>query len=130
MRVYAVYERAGDTGHDADGITILVKEGFCWPAAIITLFWLLYHRLWVAALMVMVLLAGAGMAPVFFHGSEPYATLGLGALSVVLGAEGNNLRQYFLVLGGYSFTGVVVGRNEPEAAMRFFSTLGPRIYLS
>jgi len=129
MRVDAVYEQAGDTRHDANESTILVKEGFCWPAAIIPLFWLLYRRLWVVALTVMVLLAGAGVAPIFFHGSEPYAALGLVALSLVFGAEGNNLRQYFLVSEGYSFTGVVVGRNEPEAAMRLFSTLSPRIYL-
>tara|TARA_B100000029_G_scaffold515698_1_gene624047 strand:- start:1856 stop:2248 length:393 start_codon:yes stop_codon:yes gene_type:complete len=129
MRVYAVYEQAGETGRDAEEDVILVKEGFCWPVAFVPLIWLLYHRLWIVSLTVMVLLVGAGMAPVFFRGSEPYAALGLVALSLVFGAEGNNIRQYFLVSSGYSFTGVVVGRNEPDAAMRLFSALGPRIYL-
>jgi len=129
MRVYAVYKQAGDTGHGSSESTILIKEGFCWPAAIIPLFWLLYRRFWLVAFAVMVLLAGAGVASVYLHGSEPYAAFILVVLSLVFGAEGNNLRQYFLVSGGHSFTGVVVGRNEPEAAMRLFSTLSPEIYL-
>tara|TARA_A100001037_G_C14929055_1_gene535184 strand:- start:358 stop:750 length:393 start_codon:yes stop_codon:yes gene_type:complete len=129
MRVYTVYEQAGDTRFDGNQGIILIKEGFCWPAAIIPLFWLLYRRLWLPALAVVLLLGVAVVASTLFYGSEPYTVLSLVALSVVLGAEGNNLRQYFLISRGYSFVGVVVGRNEPEAEMRLFSIRGQRIYV-
>lgn len=129
MRVYAVYEKAGPTGSDAAEDVVLVKEGFCWPALFFALIWVLYHRLWLVAISMLIVLAGAGVALFFFRGGEPYVALGTLALALVLGAEGNNLRQYFLKGRGYSFTGVVVGRNEPEAALRLFSALGPRIYL-
>ena len=129
MRIYAVYEEAGSPSHDADEDVVLVKEGFCWPALFFSLIWVLYHRLWLIAITLVVLLAGIGAALFYFHGGENYVALGLIALALVLGVEGNNLRQYFLVSGGYSFSGVVAGRDVPEAELRLFSALGPRIYL-
>ena len=129
MRIYAVYEEAGSPGHDADEDVVLVKEGFCWPALFFSLIWVLYHRLWLVAITIVILLAGSGVAFVFLRGGESYVALGLIAVALVLGAEGNNLRQYFLVSGGHSFSGVVAGRDVPEAELRLFSALGPRIYL-
>jgi hypothetical protein len=129
MRIYAVYEEAGSPSHDADEDVVLVKEGFCWPALCFSLIWVLYHRLWLVAITIVILLAGSGVALVFLRGGESYVALGLIAVALVLGAEGNNLRQYFLVSGGHSFSGVVAGRDVPEAELRLFSALGPRIYL-
>ena len=129
MRIYAVYEEAGSPDHDADEDVVLIKEGFCWPAFFFSLIWVLYHQLWLVAITLVILFAGVGAALVFLHGGEAYAALGLIALALVLGVEGNNLRQYFLLRGGFSFSGVVAGRDVPEAELRLFSALGPRIYL-
>lgn len=129
MQVFAVYEKSGAPDHDADEDVVLVKEGFCWPAFFFSVAWLLHHRLWLPALAALILLIVMAVGLSFFRGAETYAALVMFALALILGAEGNNLRELFLRRSGCAFSGVVAGRSAPEAEMRLFSALGPRIYL-
>ena len=57
MRVYTVHILPGaDALEDAP---LLVREGFCWPAAIFTVFWALWHRMWLVAGLLFI----AGLVP-------------------------------------------------------------------
>ncbi|MBI4365233.1 MAG: DUF2628 domain-containing protein, partial [Deltaproteobacteria bacterium] len=79
MRLYSVHLRRH--GLDPDRDLVLVKEGFSWPAFLLSFLWALWQRLWLAAaviaaahvvLSITVILLGAD--PV----SEIALSLGLG----------------------------------------------------
>lgn len=129
MRVYAFYEKISGVGYAADEHVMLVKEGFCWPALFFFLIWPLYHRFWLITASLLCFSVGAIIVLYCFHGGEAWLVLGLVALALISGAEGNNLRQYDLTRRGYSFSGVVAGRDEREAELRLFAVLDSRGYL-
>lgn len=123
MAIYTVQRLESRADADLPAGTILIKEGFCWPALFVPSLWAIAHRLWlVLALMVLALLAllaGAGSLPGF-------AALALYLLGrVYLAVEANGLRRWTLFRKGYDLVGVVEGRSLEEAERRYFGTLSP-----
>jgi len=100
---------------------LFVKDGFCWPAFLIPVVWMLYRRMWV----VLCLYALFAVALEFIGrnlGAPTATALGiLGAL--YLGVEGNTLRRWSLARRGFDERGVVEGRSLDEAETRFFHRL-------
>ncbi len=121
MRIYTVHTLPGaDALEEAP---LLVREGFCWPAAIFTVFWALWHRMWLAA----VLLFVAGLVPsvLEYAGANPPVLLALSAgIFLIAGFSGNDWRRAKLRRLGYRFEGVVAA-SEEDAALRRWYDLNP-----
>ncbi|SHF59548.1 Protein of unknown function [Kaistia soli DSM 19436] len=96
---------------------VFVKDGFCWPALLITLPWMLYRRLFVEAALYVLAVTGLG-----FLGERigAPATLLAAALPLALGILGNDLRRFALRRRGYAPRGVASGANIDEAEIRYF----------
>ena len=67
MRSYTLHLPADARPGESLGLdrALLVRDGFSWPAFAFTVLWFLFHRLWLAALLVLVglvALAAAGIA--------------------------------------------------------------------
>jgi hypothetical protein len=91
----------------------LLPEAFSWAAAILGPFWLLLHRAWIPA----VLLLCVGIV-VSVATPEPATTvLGLG-LAWLTGLFGRDLCRWSLERRGFSLAQVVGGRTEDEALGR------------
>jgi hypothetical protein len=118
MRVYTIHYKPGSPSPDRDAL--LVKEGFCWPAALFSLLWALWHRLWLVAGLVfaadfvldlVLMLSGADGATRFVC---------VAALHVFIGYEANDWRRARLSRTGYREAGLVAAPNADAALRRFF----------
>jgi hypothetical protein len=117
-------------GHAADRLEraealVVVPDGFSWPAALLTPFWLLAHRLWLPFVGYLVAvgliegvlwLAGAG---------ESVAAWIVVGLHVLVGLEADSLRRWSLERRGYSYVGSVSGVTLDECERRFFDAWLP-----
>jgi hypothetical protein len=124
MKVFTVHEppdavsASPDRGR-LDRITF-VKEGFCWPALFVPMFWLLWHRMW------WVLLAwlAAGVSLAAIGNQMPETDLIIGVVSLLFGLwfalEANALRRWSLSRKGWRMLGVAAGRDREEAEQSFF----------
>ena len=119
MRIYTVLRRPAPTAVDPDAV--LVKEGFCWPAALLAPLWLLWHRQWLGlvaylavALILGVLSAVAGPA------AEIVFNLGL---AVLVGVSANDWRRWRLARQGYRLDEVVAAGSLAEAEAIYFAEL-------
>ena len=117
MRLFAVHLRR--FGLDPYRDMELVEEGFCWPAFFFSMFWALWHRLWLAAsilfgihLVVGLLIALSGPDPL----SQTVISIGLAA---VAGFIANDLRGWTLRRRGFVIAAVVVGKDRDAAEQRF-----------
>jgi hypothetical protein len=117
MRIYTVHYRPDAAGDDL----VLVKEGFCWPAFLLSTLWALWHRLWWVALGLAAMTAAIGAAGTAL-GLGPVAdtALSLGA-ALIVGFVANDLRRWTLARRGFSDEGVVVGDGEDSALRRFLA---------
>lgn len=105
---------------EAEGLdrAVLVRDGFSWPAFAFSVLWFLFHRLWLAALIVLaglVLLGASGYA----LGLPRAAGAAIAVLaSALIGLEAGSLRRWTLSRRGWAARDAVVARDAAEAEAR------------
>ena len=118
MRVYTYHERPGSSALLDE--PILIREGFSWAAAFFSVFWTLWHRLWLAAayLLVAVLALEAALA---LSGADPLVRVATTAgLAAIIGYCANDWRRAKLRRQGFGLAGVVTARSMDAARRRWF----------
>ncbi len=117
MRLYTVHVRRH--GPDADSDLVLIKEGFCWPAFFLWPLWALWHRLWLAALVLLVAnlaLSGVGMLLRLDGLSQGEVSVGF---AVIVGFVANDLRRRGLARRHFTLAAVVAAAGREAAEWRF-----------
>lgn len=99
--------------------TVFVRDGFSVVAFIVPLLWLLWHRLWIEALVLLAIAAGVAAASTFggLAGAEPFVSA---LVSLFVGLEGPDLRLRALARRGWREAGVVEAASRDEAEYRWF----------
>lgn len=127
MTVYTVHEPPtppADLFDRADSL-VFVREGFSWPAFLLTPFWLLANRLWLGLIGYIV---GVGVLQLllFLGGAGPrWTTWVLLGVHVLIGLESSTIRRWSLDRNGWRSIGSVVGRNWADCERRFFESWLP-----
>lgn len=118
MRIYTVHDRPGSLAPDRDAVS--VKEGFCWPAFFLTVLWALWHKLWRA--FVLMLVIGLGLeAVLYFAGADDVtATAARLGYSLIVGFGANDWRRHGLFVRGYRTLGIVAATGRDAALRRHF----------
>lgn len=120
MRIYTVHLPPRFADPDAE--PRLVKEGFCWPAAYLTVLWAVWHRMWVAAAILFAADAAIGFA-VAALGLDPLSRIAVAlGFFVFVGFHANDWRRRALKRRDYEEAGVVAAARA-EAALRRFIDL-------
>ncbi len=117
MRLYTVHVRRH--WPDADRDLVLIKEGFCWPAFFLGPLWALWHRLWLAALVLLVAdvaLSGAALLLRLDGLSQGMVSVGFAA---IVGFVANDLRRRALERRRFTFAAVVSAGGLEDAERRF-----------
>jgi Protein of unknown function (DUF2628) len=120
MTLYTVLappERAADAQPDPLKL-VFVKEGFCWPALVIPLAWLVFRRMWLILALYVAIAVGLTVLAQNIGGAIPTTIYVL--LRLLFALEGNGLRRWTLEGAGYRLFDVVEGRRLWEAELRYF----------
>jgi hypothetical protein len=120
MNTYTVHLRRH--GLDPDHDVVLVKEGFSWPAFFLSFLWALWHRLWLAAALIMAAQISISSC-IHFLRPDPLtqAAVVLG-VATIIGYLANDYRQEKLAQLGYAVDGVVSGLNKDHALRRYLDS--------
>jgi hypothetical protein len=123
MRVYTVHLRpsAELPGSDA----VLVKEGFCWPAFFVGILWALWHRMWLTAILFVLVLFAIDVATQLLALDPPTSGVLSLAAALLIGCGANDLRRRSLSRRGYHDAGIVAATTEDAAARRWFDLNPP-----
>ncbi|MAI11779.1 MAG: hypothetical protein CBD27_07125 [Rhodospirillaceae bacterium TMED167] len=96
-----------------------IKEGFCWPALFFSLFWSLWHRLWLVALGLIATNLAASVL-VFQSGANQAVSIIISfGIASLLGFMGNDLRRAKLEWRGFRERGIVLARTAESAVRRY-----------
>jgi hypothetical protein len=118
MAVYIVMEPPGGVGADAAADARLVRDGFSWPAFLVPPLWLLWHRLWLEALLAFAAMAALeALGEVSGHRAAGFA-MGL-LVSFFVGLEGQGMRLAALFRGGWREWGAVEAGSRDDAETRY-----------
>jgi uncharacterized protein DUF2628 len=131
MRIYTVHEpplRRRETAVNPDRFAF-VRDGFHFWAFLLGPLWMLWHRLWLA-LLIYVVLTTALHVGLFALGVSGAATFAVGFLiALLIGFEAATLRRWTYTRRGWQNLGPVVAPNLEAAEHRFFNSWVPRAVL-
>ena len=117
LRTYTVHLPQLAVRGDArvlDGAKI-VPDGFSWSAFAFTVLWFLYHRLWLAALLVLAFLVGTALGGRFL-GLAPVAGAAISLLAAgLIGLEASSLRRWTYGRRGLPARDAVIAASADEA---------------
>ena len=120
MRTYALHVPEGSVRGDPRALeqAHLVRDGFSWNAFAFTVLWFLRHRLWLAALLVLVGLVGLAFAGRAL-GLSPFAALIVtGLVSLLIGMEASSLRRWTYGRRGKPALDAVMASSQEEAELK------------
>jgi hypothetical protein len=117
MRLFAVHLRRYrlDPYRDME----LVEEGFCWPAFFFSVFWALWHRLWLAAAILLGIHLAMGLLVALAGPDSLSQTVISFGLAAIVGFIANDLRGWTLKRRGFAIAAVVSGKDRDAAEQRF-----------
>ncbi|PZP86514.1 MAG: hypothetical protein DI582_02680 [Azospirillum brasilense] len=116
--IFTVHEKV-DAPEPSDRI-VLVREGFALWAFVFNLFWLLYHRCWLAAGGYLILAVVIDKVAEAYGLNEIALSLVQLALQLWLAGVANDLRRHSLGRAGYREIAVVCAESPLLAERRFF----------
>jgi hypothetical protein len=117
MALFTVFEHpSGDPNR-----TIFVKEGFSFAALIFTVLWALWHRMWVVAAILFVLLTVLNLSAGQWGLDPKLAGLLETAVGIIFGFEARRLWAMSLERAGYRNMGIVEGSNREAAELGYFN---------
>ena len=123
MAIYQVYQRAGEP---PDRV-IFVREGFSGAAMVFSLFWALWRRMWIVALLLVLISAAAAALGHFLGFGDSFLALINLAAGVVLGLEADRVRGWSLTRSGYREVGIIEAGDSEEAELKFFMDTPPQL---
>ncbi len=117
MRVYTIHH--DPMSAEAESEFSVVQEGFSWSALIFTALWALWHRMWLA--FVVLLAAGAALDfALTLSGANDIATLSIGlGYALLVGYGANDWRRRSLARRGMALMGIVAAPDAETALHRY-----------
>ncbi len=106
--------------HEADRL-VFVPDRFSWGAFLISIVWIVWHRMWLVLLGYLLVTLTLELAAAFAGGIAP--AIAAFAVAVLFGVEGNGLRRWTLERRGWRLMGLACGSDQTEAELRFFQGL-------
>ncbi|WP_424628794.1 DUF2628 domain-containing protein [Bradyrhizobium sp. SYSU BS000235] len=122
MAVYTVHAPASygvDVRTTSDRV-VFVRDGFYFWAFVLSFFWLIWHRLWLALFGYVVISIASTIVLRSFgldFGARAFVAL---IIALLIGLEAGSLRRWKLSRRKWRQLDVVVAKNEEEAERRFF----------
>ncbi|WP_372426880.1 DUF2628 domain-containing protein [Salinarimonas chemoclinalis] len=117
MRTYTVHLPRGAAPGDAAAFdrAILVRDGFNWAAFFFSVLWMLWHRLWLAALATLLAVVAFSVALEALEVGEGAAALASLLLALLIGLEASSLRRWTYARRGMPMVDVVAAPTYDEA---------------
>ena len=122
MAIYTVHAPASygvDVRTTSDKV-VFVRDGFYVWAFVAAIFWLIWHRLWLALLGYIVISVGAEFLLRWLGAGTDTRALAMLVFAFLVGLEAGSLRRWKLSRGKWRQLDVVIADNEEAAERRFF----------
>ena len=124
VKIYTVHESESVRGTVEERVDelLFIKDGFAILAVLSPFLWFIWHKLWIALIgyiSILAVLMGVGELAGFGEAQMGFLST---MLNVAVGLEANNIRRWFVERSGMAQIGVVSGHDLEECEYRFFSS--------
>ncbi|MDR0774360.1 MAG: DUF2628 domain-containing protein [Rickettsia sp.] len=114
MNIYSMYVNPQKKDNDF----ILIKQGFSLFAAFLSVFWALYHRMWLPLITTLIL-----SIVISSLGCTNFISVSQLAIMLIFGFFSDDMREYDLQKKKYQLTDIILAKSEIEAELKFLERL-------
>lgn len=122
MANFVIMERRRPAGGTVD--TVVIRDDFAFLAVIFPVFWLVWHRLWFAALAALLATVAITLSGELLASDTAVVLAGI-AIGIFVGLEGPAMRVARHRRDGYREAGAVQASDVTEAELRWFARRRP-----
>jgi hypothetical protein len=110
MKIYAIYINTAQNNNNF----VILKEGFSWVAALLNIFWALYHKLWLVVAIVIIF-------NVIIAATKIQELMLISKIVVILlfGFLSTDMREYGLRRRNYKLRDIIFADSEIEAELKY-----------
>jgi len=117
LKLFTVHIKPDEKTNEND--MVFVREGFSWPAFILTILWTLYHRLWFLSCVIVLVNVGLVYGVDLVGLDAAALSIFQFAFQLWVGYVANDYLREGLTQQGYVTAAVVSGENQSLAERRF-----------
>lgn len=110
MNIYAIYINPAQKNNNF----IVIKESFSWTAALLSVFWALYHKMWLPVIIAVTI----NLIIMAINISELTLALKL-VVMLVFGFFAADIRENHLKRNNFTLKDIVVAGSQVEAELKF-----------
>lgn len=116
MKIFTVHTRMKN---DFFEDIILVQEGFNIKAALFTVFWSIYNKIWWLSLILIIINFSLSFFLEKYYHNVQYIMITNFIFNFIFGIYANDIMRIYLKYKKYEFNDIIVGKNYLEAEFRF-----------
>jgi hypothetical protein len=98
---------------------VFVEDGFSWLAALLTPFWMIANRMWLALLLYLAAVFALALVLLGLGVAFEWIQVAILALHLAIGFEASSLHRWALERSGWHTLGAVTGQSLEECERRF-----------
>jgi hypothetical protein len=106
---------------------VFIQEGFSWAALVFTVFWALFHRMWVVATVLFAGVTGIAVAEAQDLIGPEFASIMHFAISLLFGFEARRLKVLSLMRAGFTQAGLIEATSLEAAELAYFASRAPAV---
>jgi len=110
MNIYAIYINSTQKNNNF----IVIEEGFSWIAALLSIFWALYHKMWLVVAIVII----ANIIITTINIEELTLAFKL-VLMLIFGVCASDIKENYLKRNNYLLEDIIVANSKIEAELKF-----------
>lgn len=114
MNIYAIYINPEQKNNNF----VIVEESFSWTAALLSVFWALYHKMWLPVIIAIAINVVAKTIDI----AELTLALKL-IIMLIFGFFAANIRGNYLIRNNYKLEDIIVAGSRIEAELKFYTRL-------
>lgn len=103
---------------------VFISEGFCWSALFFTVFWAVFHRMWVVAGLLFAVFVLASLVEAWDLIVPVFAMVIHFAISLLFGFEARRLQSLSLERAGFRLAGLIEATSLEAAELAYFASRG------
>lgn len=116
MNIYAIYLNPEQNNNNF----VVIEEGFSWTAAILSVFWSLYHKMWLPVIIAVVI-----NIIVTIINIEELTLISKLAVMLIFGFFASDIRENHLKRNNYKLEDIVIANSKIEAELKFLTRCHP-----
>lgn len=116
MHLYSVYIR----NNSGESTPVIIKQGFSFWALLFGIFWALHHRMWLVALLTIMLNLGS----TYLYNklpNLPVQQFGYIIQSFIFGFFASEIRELYAEKSTYSLSDIIFAASEEDAEIKYIS---------